>query len=68
MVHITGSVYPHDIDLTFTDDEFGVITTHTCSREIIFPQALFQHDNEDSFKTFSTTLMAVIDSETFNIV
>lgn len=70
LLYTTGSAYPaHTVDVAFSDDdEFGTITAHTCSREIFFPHAHFNIENEETFQAFSSSLMAVIESKTFNIV
>ena len=48
------------------DDEYGAISAHTCSRELHIPHGSFS--SEDSFQEFSASLMAVMNSNTFNIV
>ena len=66
---ITGSVSPGIIEISFLDeDEYGAISVHTCSKEIHFPRTIFANEDEETYKMFSNSLMAVIDSKTFNTV
>ena len=48
------------------DDEIGALSAHTCSRELHIPHKSFS--SEDAFQIFSASLMAVINSNKFNIV
>ena len=67
LIYVTGSAYPSDITVMFVeDDEYGAISAHTCSRELHIPHGSFS--SEDSFQEFSASLMAVMNSSTFNIV
>jgi len=68
LFYITGSIYPSTIEVSFFEDEHGVISSHTCSKEIHFPHAIFSNENEEAYKIFSVSLMAAIESKTFNVV
>ena len=67
LFYITGTVTSSSIEISFSEeDEFGTISVHTCSREILFPRVIFATDDEETYRIFSRSLMAVIESKTYN--
>ena len=67
LFYITGTVTSSSIEISFSEeDEFGTISMRTCSREILFPRVIFATDDEETYKIFSRSSMAVIESKTYN--
>ena len=68
LLYSTGAVYPqpNSIRIRFMDDDqHGAITSHTCSKVLVFPSNLFA----ESYEVFSASLTAVISSDnSFNTV
>ena len=67
LFYITGTVTSSSIEISFSEeDEFGTISVRTCSREILFPRVIFATDDEETYRIFSRSSMAVIESKTYN--
>lgn len=63
---------PKTIHVQFIEaDENGAISAHTCDKLIVFPNGLFEN-NDESYLQFKSALLAVIDANmcgmTFNTV
>ena len=69
LMYVTGLAYPSSITVSIVDeDDYGTISAHTCSKELNIPRASFSVDSEDVYSMFKASLIAVIESNTFNIV
>ena len=69
LIYVTGLAYPSCITVSIVDDDdHGAISAHTCSKELNIPHGSFSVDSEDVYSMFKTSLIAVIQSNTFNIL
>ncbi len=73
LLHVTGKlvVKKASIKVQFLDhDDFGAVTTHTCSNELIFPGKEFVTNDTESYDRFCAILKSVIDDKSlsFNMV
>ena len=62
---ITGSTIPYKIAISLCEDDYGMITAHTRSREITFPHKMLRCGNdEDNFAAFAAAMKAVMEGIT----